>query len=156
MYMRKASCNTQSNTPRTSNRWAYAKLGMMPPESFMAAAAQQMLHDMARSVPQDISNMLWVHCQAQWRCCVCCGLSVCKTPGSAIPLITHFWASQTVPTFLQAYATLRYSPGTPLMNGAAAHAVYCMPRFKPQEVGAPDPAGGRLHGVKTAGSLVRQ
>ena len=40
--------------------WAYAKLGMMPPEAFMVAAAQQMLHDMARSVPQDISNMLWV------------------------------------------------------------------------------------------------
>lgn len=36
---------------------------------------------------------------------------------------------------LQAYATLRYSPGVALLNGAAAHAVYCMPRFKPQEVG---------------------
>lgn len=35
---------------------------------------------------------------------------------------------------LQAYATLRYSPGAALLNGAAAHAVYCMPRFKPQEV----------------------
>ena len=32
----------------------------------MVAAAQQMLHDMARSVPQDISNMLWV-----WAACSC-------------------------------------------------------------------------------------
>ncbi len=41
-------------------RWAYAKLGVTPPESFMAAAAQQMQHDLSRSVPQDISNTLWV------------------------------------------------------------------------------------------------
>ena len=50
------------------HRWAYAKLGMMPPEAFMVAAAQQMLHDMARSVPQDISNMLWVWRHSRRHC----------------------------------------------------------------------------------------
>ena len=46
-------------------RWAYAKLGVTPPESFMAAAAQQMQNDLSRSVPQDISNTLWVRTALQ-------------------------------------------------------------------------------------------
>jgi hypothetical protein len=73
----------------TLDRWAYAKLGIMPPEAFMVAAAQQMLHDMARSVPQDISNMLWVRWQSQRHaltchtsavqsCALACATSSCK------------------------------------------------------------------------------
>lgn len=41
-------------------RWAYAKLGVMPPEDFMVAAAQQMQSDLTRTVPQDLSNSLWM------------------------------------------------------------------------------------------------
>lgn len=42
------------------DRWAYAKLGVMPPEAFMEAATQQLHVDLYRSVPQDLSNSLWI------------------------------------------------------------------------------------------------
>ena len=48
----------------TSNTlWAYAKLGYQPPESLLAAAAQRMLIDLPRSVPQ-VSLLFFaiVHC----------------------------------------------------------------------------------------------
>ena len=45
---------------RSGCRWAYAKLGVMPPEDFMVAAAQQMQSDLSRTVPQDLSNSLWM------------------------------------------------------------------------------------------------
>lgn len=69
------------------HRWAYAKLGMMPPESFMVAAAQQMLHDMARSVPQDISNMLWV--RATHNSGTVTALQALCTPAACAPSLRH-------------------------------------------------------------------
>jgi hypothetical protein len=38
---------------------AYAKLAYVPCEPFLAAAALQLLSDLAQSVPQDISNATW-------------------------------------------------------------------------------------------------
>jgi hypothetical protein len=41
----------------TSNTlWAFAKLGYMPCEPLLRAAAAQMTLDLTKSVPQDISN----------------------------------------------------------------------------------------------------
>jgi hypothetical protein len=62
----------------------------MPCDALLAGAARQMVDDLVRCVPQDLSNSIW------------------------------------------AYASLRWNPGEELLNGAALHAVHCMPSFKPQ------------------------
>ena len=47
-------------------RWAFAKLGVMPCDALLAGAAEQMLDDLGRCVPQDLSNSLWAYASLRW------------------------------------------------------------------------------------------
>ena len=72
---------------RAPGRWAFAKLGVTPCEALLAGAAEQMLDDLARCVPQDLSNSLWAYASLRW------------SPGSALLDGAARHAAHSMPRF---------------------------------------------------------
>ena len=70
--LRCSSCAFCRPCTHAASRWAFAKLGVTPPEALLAGAAEQMLDDLGRCVPQDLSNSLWAYASLRW------------SPGSAL------------------------------------------------------------------------